>query len=159
MNINIDFDAIKEKVGTIAQAGVAQTKKMATIAKLKTDNMAQQDAMRKAYLAIGKLCYAKYKDTPDEDLAPLFAKVEAALATIAANNAALEEMKAAEEVVIDVEMQAGEMPDDVEEPSVDDVMADVQETVAEATAEPETAEEPETPAEPENPADDENKTE
>lgn len=159
MNITIDFDAIKEKVGTIAQAGVAQTKKMATIAKLKTDNMAQQDAMRKAYLAIGKLCYAKCKDAPDEELAPLFAKVDAALATIAANNAALEEMKAAEEVVIDVEMQAGEMPDDAEEPSVDDVMADVQETVAEATAESEPPAEDEAPVEPETPADDENKAE
>ena len=153
MNITIDLDAIKEKVGTIAQAGVAQTKKVATIARLKTDNMAQQDAIRKAYLAIGRLCYAKYKDAPDEELAPLFAKVDNALATIAANNAVLEEMKAAEEVVTDVEMQAGEMPDDVEEPSVDDVMADVQETVAEATAEPET------PAEPEAPAEDENKAE
>ena len=153
MNITIDLDAIKEKVGTIAQAGVAQTKKVATIARLKTDNMAQQDAIRKAYLAIGRLCYAKYKDAPDEELAPLFAKVDNALATIAANNAVLEEMKAAEEVVIDVEMQAGEMPDDVEEPSVDDVIADVQETVAEATAEPET------PAEPEAPAEDENKAE
>ena len=153
MNITIDLDAIKEKVGTIAQAGVAQTKKVATIARLKTDNMAQQDAIRKAYLAIGRLCYAKYKDAPDEELALLFAKVDNALATIAANNAVLEEMKAAEEVVIDVEMQAGEMSDDVEEPSVDDVMADVQETVAEATAEPET------PAEPEAPAEDENKAE
>ena len=153
MNITIDLDAIKEKVGTIAQAGVAQTKKVATIARLKTDNMAQQDAIRKAYLAIGRLCYAKYKDAPDEELAPLFAKVDNALATIAANNAVLEEMKAAEEVVIDVEMQAGEMPDDVEEPSVDDVMADVQETVSEATAEPET------PAEPEAPAEDEDKGE
>lgn len=150
MNITIDLDAIKEKVGTIAQAGVAQTKKVATIARLKTDNMAQQDAIRKAYLAIGRLCYAKYKDAPDEELAPLFAKVDNALATIAANNAVLEEMKAAEEVVIDVEMQAGEMPDDVEEPSVDDVMADVQETVAEATAEPETPVEPEAPAEDED---------
>lgn len=150
MNITIDLDAIKEKVGTLAQAGVAQTKKVATIARLKTDNMAQQDAIRKAYLAIGRLCYAKYKDAPDEELAPLFAKVDNALATIAANNAVLEEMKAAEEVVIDVEMQAGEMPDDVEEPSVDDVMADVQETVSEATAEPETPVEPEAPAEDEN---------
>ena len=75
-----------------------------------------------------------------------------ALATIAANNAVLEEMKAAEEVVIDVEMQAGEMPEDMEEPSVDDVMADVQETVAEATAEPETPAEPEAPAEEEDKA-------
>ena len=62
INVNIDLDAIKEKVGTIAQAGVAQTKRVATIARLKTDNMALQDTLRKAYLALGKACYAKHKD-------------------------------------------------------------------------------------------------
>jgi len=159
MNVNIDFGAIKEKVGTVAQAGVAQTKKVVTIAKLKADNMAQQDAVRKAYFAIGKLYYAKSKGAPDEEFAELFAKADAALAAIAANNAALEEMKATEEVVIDVEMQAGEMPEDVE-PTVEDVVADVQETVAEVVAEEapvEEAPEEEAPAEavPEESAEDE----
>ena len=64
INVNIDLDAIKEKVGTIAQAGVAQTKRVATIARLKTDNMALQDTLRKAYLALGKACYAKHKEAP-----------------------------------------------------------------------------------------------
>ena len=132
MNINIDFGAIKEKVGNIAQAGVAQTKKVAAIAKLKSDNMAQQDAIRKAYLAIGKAYYAEKKGEPEEAFAALFAKVDAAMATIAANNAALEELKAVEEVVIDVEMQAGEMPE--EEASVEEVLADVEATLADAAA-------------------------
>lgn len=141
MNINIDLGAIKEKVGTIAQAGVAQTKKVASIAKLKADNMAQQDAARKAYFAIGKKLYAEKQGQPDEGYAELFAKVDAALAAIAANNAALEELKAVEEVVIDVdvEMQAGEVPEDVEAPagdeaSVEDVVADVEAVIADAAA-------------------------
>lgn len=103
MNINIDFGAIKEKVGNLAQAGVSQTKKVAAIAKLKSDNMAQQDALRKAYLAIGKQYYAEKRGQADEAYAALFAKADAAMAAIAANNAKLEELKDAEEVVIDVE--------------------------------------------------------
>ena len=140
INVNIDLDAIKEKVGTIAQAGVAQTKRVATIARLKTDNMALQDTLRKAYLALGKACYAKHKEAPDQELAALFEKVEATLAAIAANNAALEELKATEEVVIDVE--AEEVPAEEEDaaaeaPTVDEVMADVQEAVNEVTAQAE----------------------
>ena len=151
MAINFDFGSIKEKVGNIAQAGVAQGKKMASVAKLKADNMAQQDAVRKAYMAIGKAYYAKMQGQPDEEFAELFAKVDAAMAAIAANNAALEDMKAAEEVVIDVDIT----PDDIvvepapteeaapaEEPTVDEVVADVQETVAEVTEEAPAADEP-----------------
>lgn len=153
MNINIDFGAIKEKVGSIAQAGVAQTKKVASVAKLKTDNMAQQDAVRKAYLAIGKAYYAKMKGQPDEEFAELFAKVDAAMAAIAANNAALEELKAVEEVVIDVDIETEaadeeaapveEAPAEEAEPTIDDVVADVQETVAEVTEEAPAEETPE----------------
>ncbi len=106
MSKKIDLGAVKETVGNIAQAGVAQTKKLATTAKLKGDNMAQRDTIRKAYQAIGKLYYAKTKDNPEEDFAELFAKVDAAMATIAANEAALEELKKVEEVVIDVEVDA-----------------------------------------------------
>ena len=157
MAINFDFGSIKEKVGNIAQAGVAQGKKMASVAKLKADNMAQQDAVRKAYMAIGKAYYAKMQGQPDEEFAELFAKVDAAMAAIAANNAALEDMKAAEEVVIDVDIT----PDDIvvepapaeeaapaeevapaEAPTVDEVVADMQETVAEVTEEAPAADEP-----------------
>lgn len=153
------FDSIKEKVGNIAQAGVAQGKKMANVAKLKTDNMAQQDAIRKAYQAIGKAYYAKMQGQPDEEFADLFAKVDAAMAAIAANNAALEEMKTAEEVVIDVDITPDDVVDEsaetaaeeaapaeetapADEPTVDDVVADVQETVAEVAEETPAEDEP-----------------
>ena len=145
MKINIDFGAIKDTVSGIAQAGVAQGKKVASIAKLKSDNMAQQDALRKAYREIGKRYYAEHKGNPEEGYAELFAKVDDALAAIAANNAALEEMKETEEVVIDVEMQAGEMPEDMSD------YADVPEADATPAEESAPAEEP-VPAEDAAPA-------
>ena len=166
MAINFDFGSIKEKMGNLAQAGVAQGKKVAAIAKLKADNMAQQDAIRKAYFAIGKAYYAKMQGQPDEEFAELCGKVDAAMAAIAANNAALKDLKAAAEVVIDVDITLDDVADEtaeapaaeeaapaeetapaeeaapVEEPTVDDVVSDVQETVAEVTEEAPAADEP-----------------
>ena len=166
MAINFDFGSIKEKMGNLAQAGVAQGKKVASIAKLKADNMAQQDAIRKAYFAIGKAYYAKMQGQPDEEFAELCGKVDAAMAAIAANNAALKDLKAAAEVVIDVDITPDDVADEtaeapaaeeaapaeetapveeaapVEEPTVDDVVSDVQETVAEVTEEAPAADEP-----------------
>jgi hypothetical protein len=132
MNFNIDFDAVKEKVGNIAQAGVSQSKKLATVAKLKADNMSQQDALRKAYLAIGKQYYAEKSGQVDEAYAALFAKADAALAAIAANNAKLEELKAVEEVVINVDAVDFDAEDEVVVPAAE-------ETSAEAPAEAEPA--------------------
>lgn len=116
MNVNIDFDAIKDTVVDLAQSGVAQGKKVVTAAKLKADNMAQRDAIRKAYLAIGKQYFAAHRGEPEEELVQLFAAVEYAMAAIEANNAELAAMKAEPDVSVDldVEMQAGEVPDDLE---------------------------------------------
>ena len=84
MDFKIDFGAIKETVSGLAQAGVAAGKKVATVAKLKSDNLAQQDALRKVYLAIGKKYYAEHKDDIPEEYAELFARADAALSAIAA---------------------------------------------------------------------------
>ena len=131
MAIKFDFGAIKETVSGLAQAGAAMGKKAAAVAKLKSDNLAQQDALRKTYLAIGKQFYAEHKDDVPEAYAELFAKADAALSAIAANNAALEEMKEREEVVIDVEMTAGDMPEDF----ADFADTDVQPVVEDAPVE------------------------
>lgn len=116
MAIKFDFSALKETVTGLAQSGVAQGKKVATVAKLKGDNLAQQDAARKAYTAIGKLYYAMHQGAPEEGFEELFAKVDAALAVIAENEAALAAMKEVEVVIdedVEYEMQAGEMPADI----------------------------------------------
>lgn len=93
------FDNLKEKVTDLAQAGVAKSKQMAEIAKLKAANMAEQDAIKKAYLEIGKLYYAEKGTTPEGGYVAACEKITAAKANIAANNAKIEELKDGDEEV------------------------------------------------------------
>ena len=44
------FDDLREKVTDLAQSGVAKSKQLAEIAKLKTSNMGEEDTIKKAYL-------------------------------------------------------------------------------------------------------------
>ena len=52
------FDDLREKVTDLAQSGVAKSKQLAEIAKLKTSNMGEEDTIKKAYLELGRLYYA-----------------------------------------------------------------------------------------------------
>ena len=74
---------IGEKVGDLAQTGVAKSKQLAEIAKLKAANMAEQDAIRKAYLEIGKLYYEMHRDDADGFFAQLCDEITVAKAGIA----------------------------------------------------------------------------
>ncbi len=93
------FDDLKEKVADLAQAGVAKSKQLAEIAKLKAANMSEQDTIRKAYLEIGKLYYAEKGATPEGGYAAACEKITAANANIAANNAKIEDLKDGDEDV------------------------------------------------------------
>jgi len=93
------FDNLKEKVSDLAQAGVAKSKQLAEIARLKASNMAEQDAIKKAYLEIGKLYYAEKGSTPEGGYAASCEKITAAKANIAANNAKIEALKDGDEEV------------------------------------------------------------
>lgn len=97
---------IGEKVGDLAQTGVAKSKQLAEIAKLKAANMAEQDAIKKAYLEIGKLYYAEKGTTPEGGYAAACAKITAAKANIAANNAKIEDLKDGDEEVAAAAAQA-----------------------------------------------------
>ena len=87
------FDDLKGKVADLAQAGVVKSKQLAEIAKLKAANMSEQEAIRKAYLEIGRLYYAEKGTTPDGGYAAACEKITAAKANIAANNARIEDLK------------------------------------------------------------------
>lgn len=93
------LDQLKEKVADLAQAGVAKSKQLAEIAKLKAANMSEQDAIRKAYLEIGKLYYAEKGATPEGGYAAACERITAAKANIAANNAKIEDVKDGDEEV------------------------------------------------------------
>lgn len=111
------FDNLKEKVTDLAQSGAAKTKQVAEIAKLKASNLAEEDAIKKAYIELGKLYYAEKGAAPDAAYADLCEKVTAAKANIAANKERLEELKKsgapAEECdAAVVEVDAAEAPAD-----------------------------------------------
>lgn len=112
------FDNFKEKFTDLAQSGAAKTKQLTEIAKLKGANLAEEDAIKKAYVELGKLYYAEKGDAPDAAYAALCEKITASKSVIAANKARIDELKnESGEVDLDVEdiAPADEAP--AEEPS------------------------------------------
>ena len=104
------FDDLREKVTDLAQSGVAKSKQLAEIAKLKTSNMGEEDTIKKAYLEIGKLYYAERGMAPDGAYMALCEKITAAKTNIEANNARIAELREKPDVVdvdfADVEEEA-----------------------------------------------------
>ena len=99
------FDSLKETVTDLAQAGVAKSKQVAEIAKLKAANMSEEDAIKKAYIELGKLYYAERGAAPEAAYISGCEKITAAKANIEANNAKIAELKAEDdepEVVAEV---------------------------------------------------------
>ena len=87
------FDNLKDKATDLAQAGVAQSKRLAEIAKLKTANMGEEDTIKKAYIELGKLYYAEKGCAPEGAYAAACEKITAAKAAIEANNERIAELK------------------------------------------------------------------
>lgn len=58
------FEDIMGRVTDLAQAGAAKAREVAEITKLKVNNAAEEDAIRKAYAEIGKLYYAERAMAP-----------------------------------------------------------------------------------------------
>lgn len=133
--MSIDFDRLKERAADLVQAGVAKTreltdagmakaKQLTEIGKLKVQNSSEQDAIRKAYLELGKLYYAERGSAPEAAYAELCQKVTDAKAKIEYNNERIADIKAAgnlsDEDVQDVtgneapaeDAPAGEQPED-----------------------------------------------
>ena len=87
------FDDFKEKTTDLAQAGVAQSKRLAEIAKLKLSNMGEEDTIRKAYIELGKLYYAEHGSAPEGAYASACEKITAARAVIETNNDRIAQLK------------------------------------------------------------------
>ena len=129
--MSIDFDRLKERAGELAQAGVAKAKELTDagvakakqlteIGKLKMQNTSQRDAVRKAYLELGKLYYAERGSAPDPGYADLCQKITDANAKIAYNEQRIADIKAAgelsdeevEEAAYDGEPEDEDAPED-----------------------------------------------
>ena len=122
------FDNFKEKATDLAQAGVAQSKRLAEIAKLKTANMGEEDTIKKAYIELGKLYYAEKGAAPEAAYAASCEKITAAKAAIETNNDRIAELKSSADDEVEVVARV-EPVERAAEPSAHQE-AEVQETEA-----------------------------
>ena len=122
------FVNFKEKATDLAQAGVAQSKRLAEIAKLKTANMGEEDTIKKAYIELGKLYYAEKGAAPEAAYAASCEKITAAKAAIEANNDRIAELKSSADDEVEVVARV-EPVERAAEPSAHQE-AEVQETEA-----------------------------
>ena len=93
MDFKDTFDSLKDRATDLAQAGVAQSRRLAEIAKLKMANMSEEDAIKKAYLEIGKLYSAEQGAAPDGAYAAACERITASKAAIETNNERIAELK------------------------------------------------------------------
>lgn len=80
------FDDLKEKAKDLTQSGVAKSRQLAEVAKLKLANTSEEDAIKKAYIEIGKLYYAERGAAPEAAYVALCEKITAAKVNIEENN-------------------------------------------------------------------------
>lgn len=71
--------------------------------------MAEEDAIKKAYIEIGKLYYAEKGATPDGAFAAACEKITASKAVIETNNERIAELKQPGEPEVEVEAEAVEI--------------------------------------------------
>lgn len=107
----MDFDAIMSRISAMAQSGVAKAKDLAEIAKLKVNNAAEQDGIRKAYIEIGKLYFAQHGDAPDPAFAALCAQIAERKEKIAYNDERITDIKLSDGITdADIEAMATQIP-------------------------------------------------
>ena len=151
--MTFNVDELKKKVIDLgqtglnmAQTGVDKSIQLAAIAKLKAANVKEESNLRAAYVELGKLYFADHGAQPEEAYSAACALIADIQAAIAANNAKIAEIKIAPDVEVEVEVEAGEVPEEApaEEP------APAPEAQEAAPAEEPAPEAPEAPAEEEN---------
>ena len=87
------MEQLRERTQTLACAGAAQARRLAAMAKLKADTMAQQDTVRRSYFQLGKLWYSRNGAQPKEPYTVLCTRIARAEAAIRANEVKLKKLK------------------------------------------------------------------
>ena len=101
-----NFDEFKQKTGEtaehiaaksieLAKTAAEKTKLVARISKLNADVISEKDALRRAYLDLGKLYYEKFGSDPDASVADDCRKIASSLAVIAQCREEIDQCKAA----------------------------------------------------------------
>ena len=123
-SLKANANVLKDKATDLAQTGAAESKRLAEIAKLKSANLGEENAIKKAYAEIGKLYYELNCAAPGEEFAAACEKITAAKANIEANNDRIAELKVKDD-------------EKAEEP---EIVAEAEAVVVDAPAEEATAE-------------------
>ena len=128
-SLKANASVLKDKATDLAQTGAAESKRLAEIAKLKSANLGEENAIKKAYAEIGKLYYEMMGAAPGEEFAAACEKITAAKAAIEANNDRIAELKVKEEpteaeveVVAEAEAVVADAP--AEEVTADDIVVE-----------------------------------
>lgn len=90
-----DFESLKAKARELTNTGVSKAKELTEIGKLKVQNVSEQDEIRKAYMAIGKLYFEQKGQCPEEGYEAFCKQIADSMAKIEYNNQRIEDMKAA----------------------------------------------------------------
>lgn len=83
------------KTRELFDVGVSKTKELTEIGRLKVDNATEQEAIKKAYLEIGKLYFAERGMDPEAPYSALCEKIAASKAKIEYNQERIADLKAA----------------------------------------------------------------
>ncbi|MCI2106408.1 MAG: serine proteinase [Intestinimonas sp.] len=97
------FEELKNRALDLAQSGVAKAKVMTDVAKLNIANTTEEDAIKRAYIEIGKLYYAERGMAPEAAYVALCEKITAAKTRIEENNTKISDIKKANASVVDVD--------------------------------------------------------
>ena len=92
------FDDLRDKAMDLGRAGMAKSKQIAEIAKLNLANSSEEDAIKKAYIEIGKLYYAERGMAPEAAYVALCEKITASRTTIEENRTRIAELKTEDEM-------------------------------------------------------------
>lgn len=83
------------KAKDLSQAGAAKAKELTEIAKLNMANSSEEDAIRKAFVELGKAYYETHGTEPEESVAEICEKITASKVVIEENRLKIEEIKSA----------------------------------------------------------------
>lgn len=95
------FEEIRDIALDLAQAGVAKAKELTDIAKLNIANTAEEEAIKKAYVELGKLYYAERGMAPEGAYATLCEKITAAKTRIDDNRAKISEIRSTGDINVE----------------------------------------------------------
>lgn len=83
----------KETTMNLARAGAAKAREVGEAARIRLDNLSEEENLRKIYMEIGRLYVSLHTDDPEEPYTELFRQVEESRAKIRENERKMENLR------------------------------------------------------------------